>query len=657
MAKAAKIKDSGELARVAGNIFSGITTVFTFMILTIFPLYYQNYYFDILKAKYKFYWVAAIAMLAACAAVALVFCFVDGMEFRAQNIRRFLGNFRRENLKKQPFVYKALFAFWLFAALSTVLSDYRYESFWGNEGRFSGLFLITLYVLSVAVIGKLGRIQKWHLDLFLAAGMLVCLFGLTDYFQMDLLGWKVNVDKGQANSFTSTLGNINTYTAFVALMMGTACSLFATEKNVLRMLWYYAAAIMSFIAIITGQSDNAYLALGVLFGGLPFILFADARWTARYGVLVASFLTVIKVIADVNEKMAGKVIGLSGIFSFLAKYERLEVIVIAFWGVAAVLYIGRCIWIASRGDAHIGKWLRLMWLFLVAVVAAVLIYIVYDANFGDQQEKYQALSRYLIFNDNWGTNRGYCWRIGWESYKKLPPIHKLFGFGADTYGILTWDFRQEAIGLHGVFYESAHNEYLQYLVTIGPFALIFYVLFLGGACWRMLKGMRAKPWVLGPCMAVLCYGAQAAVNINLPIATPVMWCLLAVGLSMERMAAAETAGADQTGAEEGERAEQAGSAKKPEQGGLAKKRHMEQSAKQADSTEADSQAESAKQADSTGTDSQAESAKQADSTGTDSQAESAKQADSTGTDGQAQSAGQTEQSASVDTDDKRFGGG
>ncbi len=39
MAKAAKIKDSGELARVAGNIFSGITTVFTFMILTIFPLY------------------------------------------------------------------------------------------------------------------------------------------------------------------------------------------------------------------------------------------------------------------------------------------------------------------------------------------------------------------------------------------------------------------------------------------------------------------------------------------------------------------------------------------------------------------------------------------------------------------------------------------
>ena len=31
--------------------------------------------------------------------------------------------------------------------------------------------------------------------------------------------------------------------------------------------------------------------------------------------------------------------------------------------------------------------------------------------------------------------------------------------------------------------------------------------------------------------AVLCYGAQALVNINLPIATPVMWTILMIGLA------------------------------------------------------------------------------------------------------------------------------
>lgn len=534
MAKATQTKDPQELANVAGKIFSGIIAVFTFIILTVFPLYYQNYYFDILKAKYKFYWLTIVLMLAACLLVALAVCFVDWMEYGGANTKKCLSQLRWSNLKKQPFAYKMLAVFWVLAALSTILSDYKYEAFWGNEGRFSGLFLITLYVVSVFVIGKLGWIKKWHLDLFLAAGILVCLFGITDYFRMDILGWKANVKQGQADSFTSTMGNINTYTAFVALVMGTACSLFSTEKNVLRGIWYYAVVLISFMAIITGQSDNAYLALGALFALLPFLLFANGRGVTRYAVLIASFLSVIKIIADINEKMAEKVIGLSGIFSMLTKHELLEVIVIAFWGVTAVLYIGDRVRLSKKGDDSIGKWLRIVWLCLLTAAAAAVLYVLYDANFGENPEKYAAISRYVVFNDNWGTNRGYCWRIGWESYQKQSMLHKIFGFGADTFGILTWDYRQEALDLHGVFYESAHNEYLQYLVTMGPFTVIVYVLFLVSSCIQMLRGYKKCPWILAPFTAVACYGVQALVNINLPIATPVMWCLLAAGLSMER---------------------------------------------------------------------------------------------------------------------------
>lgn len=42
-----------------------------------------------------------------------------------------LGAFRLTELKKQPFAYKALAVFWALALISTVLSDYVYESFWG----------------------------------------------------------------------------------------------------------------------------------------------------------------------------------------------------------------------------------------------------------------------------------------------------------------------------------------------------------------------------------------------------------------------------------------------------------------------------------------------------------------------------------------------
>ncbi|MFR4580123.1 MAG: hypothetical protein ACLT76_11340 [Clostridium fessum] len=38
----------------------------------------------------------------------------------------------------------------------------------------------------------------------------------------------------------------------------------------------------------------------------------------------------------------------------------------------------------------------------------------------------------------------------------------------------------------------------------------------------------------GACSGGARYGAQAVVNINLPIATPIMWAMLAIGLTLTR---------------------------------------------------------------------------------------------------------------------------
>lgn len=532
MAKTTPAKNPKTLAEVAGNVFSGIVAVFLAVTFTAFPLYYHHYYFDILVYKYKFYYISVLVFAAVCLLTALIFCFVDQMEYQGENRKRLFENLKWKNLKKKMTAAEFfLLLFLFFAIISTLQSDYLFESFWGNEGRFSGLFLILLYVLTVFLIGRLGRMKQWYLDLLLLSGILVCLFGITDYFRMDILGWKAGIKPGQADSFTSTMGNINTYTAYVALIVGTAAGLFSVEKNLFRRIWYYIVYLIALFAIITGQSDNAYLALGALFAILPLILFATRTGVKRYALLIASFIMVIKVIDAVNIKYAEKVIGLSGLFDFMTKYDKLEYIVIAVWLLVAVLYISDWLLFKERED-KVGIWLRGIWLVLIALGLAGVIFVLYDANFGGHAERYQALSRYVIFDDNWGTTRGYCWRIGWQSYVKQPMHHKLFGFGPDTFGILTMPFREQTIADLGVFFESAHNEYFQYLVTMGPFATLAYILFLASAWIQMAKNSLKKPWILAPLLASLCYGAQALVNINLPIATPVMWTLTAVGLAL-----------------------------------------------------------------------------------------------------------------------------
>lgn len=534
MAKIKEQQKGNTLCGIGISIYSRIMLLFTIVTLTIFPLFYDKYYFNILRAKYAFFYVSVLCAFGLCVIATLILAFIDQKEFGGQTRKGLLKNISPKVLwRNTSLVEKTLLFFLIFAIISTIQSDYMYEAFWGNEGRYSGLFLISLYVLTVFLISRFGKIRKWHLELFLISSLLVGLFGITDYFNMDILKFKVNVKPGDAGSFTSTMGNINTYTAYIALAVGVSAGLFATEKNIFRATLHYAITLVMFFAIITGQSDNAYLALGALFGLLPLITFTTRMGVKRYALLAAGFMTILKVIADINLKMPDKVIGLSGIFRILTQYDKLSQIVIAMWGAVIVLYIGNWLIFRNKED-KIGNWLRIIWGGLVAAGLAAIIYILYDANFGPNPEKYQAISQYVIFDDRWGTNRGYCWRIGWESYKALPFRHKLFGFGPDTFGILTWAFRAESLEQYGVFFESAHNEYFQYLVTMGPITLAAYLAFLGSGCWLMIKKFASCPWILGPLAAVVCYGAQALVNINLPIATPVMWTLMAVGLAMCR---------------------------------------------------------------------------------------------------------------------------
>ena len=152
-------------------------------------------------------------------------------------------------------------------------SDFFYESVWGNEGSFSWLFLLTVYVASYSVISRFWKPGGWCLELFLISGMGMCFIGITDYFQMDILDFRDNINPNQVTIFTSTVGNINTYTAYVGMIMGVSAGMFSLAKKPLWAVWYYLCLAVSFLAIITGCSVTAYLSIVALFVLLPFFLF------------------------------------------------------------------------------------------------------------------------------------------------------------------------------------------------------------------------------------------------------------------------------------------------------------------------------------------------------------------------------------------------
>lgn len=556
MASKTTINRQDSFASTCSTIVSGVISFFLLVLVTIFSLVYDNSYFNILETKYKWFYMSVIGMLVVLLVLSLVMLIIDLNEFKGEHAVRLLSALIPKNWKNTFHVADAaVLVFWLVSLISTLQSEYLYEAFWGNEGRYSGLFLITLYVIFYFIVSRFWTFKGWILEAFLISGMVMCYIGITDYFQMDILEFRRRISPEQSTIFTSTVGNINTYTAYVALLMGLAAAMFTTAKTFIKSIWYYACLIVTFFAIIMGCSDNAYLAIGAMFAFLPFVLFKSRRGVCRYLVVLASFFTVIQCIDYINQAFAETVIGLDSLFQVMVNFGGLLPVVAVLWAAAAALWI---FWYRNpkhaakdninmgmnrnngslgkvAGSDEIGKGLIYAWLIIVIAGALAVCFALFDANALGNGERYGSLGNYLVFNDSWGTNRGYIWRKSMEIYQEFPVLHKIFGYGPDTFGILTTEnFRGEMVGATGQIFDSAHNEYLQFLVTVGPIGLAGYLVFLAGGAWRLLKNRLRNPYIVGCLFAVICYVFQALVNLNLPIATPMMWLLMSTGMAAGR---------------------------------------------------------------------------------------------------------------------------
>ena len=517
---------------------SFVVGIFIVLIISVFPLVFHDYYHDILVVKYVFYYGSVILMIVVMLAGAVFFFCKDKHELGGNAVKEMCSKAKLDALKKSDW---AMMFFLIAVTVSTLQSEYRFESFWGNEGRYMGMFLILLYGISFFVISRCLRYSQWYLDVFLAAGIVVCMIGILHFFKIDPIGFKRGLRGDDYVIFTSTIGNINTYTSYVAMVSGMGAVMFSVEKNTYRRLWYLIAAVISLFALIVGISDNAYLALLVLFGLLPLYLFRNIDGVKRYVLLLAVLFTEFQVIGTISYKFPNHVIEFQGLMNVIASFSGLTYLIIGLWGCAVCLYL-----IAHKlpknhllhSGSNIGRW---VWLSVILLVCMGAAYMLYDVNIAGNIEKYGALNQYLLLNDDWGTHRGYIWRIGMEFYQKQPIHHKLFGYGPDTFGIITVkNYFEDMVRRYGEKFDSAHNEYLQYLVTIGIVGLTAYLALLATSIIEMLRTLKKRPELIAIVFAVICYGAQAAVNISVPIVAPIMLTLMMLGVAAVRNVSGNT---------------------------------------------------------------------------------------------------------------------
>lgn len=484
-------------------------TVFTIAMVLVFPLMIHNAYYDLTKTKLVTYAVCS-ALLILAALVCLIGSWVTKKERPAR------GFFRSLSVSDW-----AMTGFWICCGMSCIVSNDPKGSFWGSQARMFGFALVTMFFVVYFLLSRFYKQSQATVFALLIGCSAVGLIGIFNHFGADPFSLLAQVPLEKRGMFISTLGNVNFFASFFCIMLPISAASFLYCTTAFSKVLYGTASAVSAGAVVCSNSDGAAIAVVLFFCALLFFSLRSRTRLRSFCLVTAIILFTLRVIG-ILQRFIPSAIELSPLSSWLAvSMGGFYLFVLALAGVGAAWFAAR----NTAGDALHRRW-RLLWgIVCAAAFAAVIVSVLYFS-FVDRQTPLGTLGAYLRIDDAWGTNRGYVWRCSLEAFRELPLPQILFGHGLDSVLSLLRGSYEQTVALYTFPFDSVHNEYLQYLVTIGVFGALCYAVYLISL---LIRAVRSKnSWACVLAAGVFGYAVQAFFNLAQPATTPLFFCVAAL---------------------------------------------------------------------------------------------------------------------------------
>lgn len=150
------------------------------------------------------------------------------------------------------------------------------------------------------------------------------------------------------------------------------------------------------------------------------------------------------------------------------------------------------------------------------------------------------LSKYriLLFDGNWGSNRGATWRDGLLIYGTLSWRERLFGVGQDCFSIYGYSVPE----LEARFIEewpssrltNAHNECITYLVNVGIFGMLSFIGIFYSSVRRLIEGAKKEPVCYVFAASLLSYFFHNQFSFSQVLNIPYIFMMLGLAESVLR---------------------------------------------------------------------------------------------------------------------------
>lgn len=471
------------------------------LLFTLFLFIMRNGYFGLAKTRFITFCAVAVTAAALCA--------VSRMAHR--------DKMRPAYSKGARLSGAALAAMTVCAAASAILSEYGRSALTGEDGRYRGLITYLAVAAVFFAIKRNYKLRFAEIAVFMASGSVICGFAFAQFLGFDPFGLLSQIELPERNMFISFTGNVNVFASFVCLFAPVSMYVFCKSDGKGRRLTGLAASCLGFFGLFSANSDSGWLGMAAAFAVLGFISLGERKSAVRFYAILASFFVAAAVFGRTVGSMQSA--RTPTLITSAVTNPRVSLTAAA---VSAVLILVAAV---VKKDGFFSG-IKAAHGALVICAALSLVFAFVYFSFINTSAELGRHRDYLRFSSQWGTDRGYVWRCVIEDFKAQPILRKLFGVGCDCAAPeLLSRFGESFANDLGYYFDNAHNEYLQYLLTLGISGLAFYLIFLISSV-SVGFAMAEKDALFGaPALAVTAYAVQAAVNTDQIITTPLVFVL------------------------------------------------------------------------------------------------------------------------------------
>lgn len=514
------------------KFFQNTTLVYVLLMAVVFPLFCPSMYFRIQEDHLSFFTAVTIGFLVLFVISLPVYYYQVTGQYELG-----LGDQIKKGFKRLSITDYAFFTLLFSAILSTCFSGYPQQSFTGENGRFMGLSTYLLLFVTYLLVSRGFKFKEYVFVALLAAADLAALMAVLQRSGCDVFGFYKNIQNGMQLQFISTIGNIDFFSSYIMLVLPIAAGLFCFYESKLK--WFYLlSAFMTTLALLVTNADSGYIAAGFMLVVMGLFSFKSLKTLINFVSVLLAFFISCKIAYFCVRLDSSAYAVIKGIPHFLFTSHIILLCICLTALVLALLYY------FDRKGLRFGKALKILQKVFVAIVlvlAAGVVVLLIWVNCIETTKQLGSMENYLRFNNTWGDNRGYIFSLAFESFGKFNPFQKLFGYGMDMFKTVITDllnFKPSKTSQYQM-YDSAHNELLNALMSVGLVGCLSYVAFILSQIVKNVKNRTKEPLLLVLAICFGCYFVQSLANIAIPMVFPFFILLVAVSEAVNRQLAAK----------------------------------------------------------------------------------------------------------------------